>query len=108
MNKPSFALLPKGVLSQKVFSHFPINGNGDLTFSRGSQATRRGKDFLETVPTDMPRINEYYFDREAYINEYPFTSNTDRYAEEGDAVFLTPSEEEAVFSKLNSKVATLL
>lgn len=104
MNKPDFALLPKGIIGGKVFSHFPTNGNGDLDFVRASEATRRGKEFLETVAIDTPRINEYYFDREYYTNEYPFTSNRDRYTEEGDAIFLEPSEDEAIFSKLNSKV----
>ena len=104
MNKPSFALLPKGIIGGKVFSHFPTNGNGDLDFVRASEATRRGKEFLETVTIDTPRINEYYFDREYYTNEYPFTSNRDRYTEEGDAIFLEPSEDEAIFKKLNSKV----
>lgn len=104
MDKPSFALLPKGLADGKVFSHFPISGDGDLNFVRSTQATRRGKDFLHWVDSGVPRINEYYFERIKYKNEYPFTSNIDRYTEEGDAVFLEPSKEESIFSKLSSKV----
>jgi hypothetical protein len=58
MIKPKLALIPSGYSDGKVFSVLPANGDGDFTFSRGSNATRVNKDgLIETVDEDLPRLD---------------------------------------------------
>jgi len=55
---PSLAMIPSGYKDGKVYSVLPSNGDGDFTFSRGSNATRVNKDgFIETVTGDTPRLD---------------------------------------------------
>ena len=59
MEQPSFALIPSGFKSQKVYSVIPESGVGDLTFDRSNNtATRINKDgLIESVLADVPRLN---------------------------------------------------
>ena len=59
MEAPSFALIPSGFKSQKVYSVIPESGVGDLTFDRSNNtATRINKDgLIESVNADIPRLN---------------------------------------------------
>jgi hypothetical protein len=54
MIKPKLALIPSGYSDGKVYSVLPSNGDGDFTFSRGSNATRVNKDgLIETMPLEL-------------------------------------------------------
>ena len=56
--KPSLALIPSAYKASKVYSILPNNGDGDFTFSRGSEATRINKDgLIETVSSNIPRLD---------------------------------------------------
>ena len=56
--KPSLALIPSAYKASKVYSILPNNGDGDFTFSRGSEATRINKDgLIETVLDNIPRLD---------------------------------------------------
>ena len=58
MATPSLAMIPSGYKEGKVYSVLPNNGDGDFTFSRGSNATRVNKDgLIETVTGDTPRLD---------------------------------------------------
>lgn len=51
---PSLAMIPSGYKDGKVYSVLPSNGDGDFTFSRGSNATRVNKDgLIETMPLGL-------------------------------------------------------
>ena len=51
---PSLAMIPSGYKDGKVYSVLPTNGDGDFTFSRGSNATRVNKDgLIETMPLEL-------------------------------------------------------
>ncbi len=56
---PSLAMIPSGYKDGKVYSVLPTNGDGDFTFSRGSNATRVNKDGLieEITGQDTPRLD---------------------------------------------------
>jgi len=55
---PSLAMIPSGYKDGKVYSVLPSNGDGDFTFSRGSNATRVNKDgLIETTTGDTPRLD---------------------------------------------------
>jgi hypothetical protein len=50
---PKLAMIPSGYKDGKVYSVLPSNGDGDFTFSRGSNATRVNKDgLIETMPLE--------------------------------------------------------
>ncbi len=56
--KPSLALIPSGVATNKVFSVLPSNGDGDFDFARTGTATRINKDgLIETVGANIPRLD---------------------------------------------------
>jgi len=59
MEQPSFALIPSGFKSQKVYSVIPESGVGDFLFDRSNNtATRINKDgLIESVNADIPRLN---------------------------------------------------
>jgi hypothetical protein len=51
---PKLAMIPSGYKDGKVYSVLPSNGDGDFTFSRGSNATRVNKDgLIETMPLEV-------------------------------------------------------
>ena len=54
----SLVLIPSGVKAAKVYSQKPTNGNGDLTFSRASTATRtNASGLIEAVASNVPRLD---------------------------------------------------
>jgi len=63
MSTPSIALIPSGYKEGKVYSQLPINGDGDLTFSRTGtsgvpNATRVNEQgLIEDVNADVPRLD---------------------------------------------------
>ena len=57
-NEASLLLIPSGYKSGKVYSVFPTDGDGDFTFSRGSDGTRVGAGGLvETISSNVPRLD---------------------------------------------------
>jgi len=58
MTKPQFTLIPSAYKVDKVYSVLPVDGSGDMTFSRGSEATRVREDgLIENVLSNTPRLN---------------------------------------------------
>jgi len=56
-DQASLLLIPTGYKSQKVYSIFPTNGDGDFDFSRPSSATRIAKNgLITTVAANVPRL----------------------------------------------------
>jgi len=57
-NEASLLLIPSGYKSGKVYSVFPTDGDGDFTFSRGSDGTRVGAGgLIETMSSNIPRLD---------------------------------------------------
>ena len=57
----SLLLVPSGYKSGKVYSQIPTNGNGDLTWTRGSDAVRTNSTgLLESMATGVPRLSYMY------------------------------------------------
>jgi hypothetical protein len=53
-NEASLVLVPSGYKAGKVYSQVPTNGDGDLTFTRASDATRVNSDgLIEKVRTNL-------------------------------------------------------
>jgi len=58
LDKASIIITPNGVKPAKLYAYKPDNGNGDLTWTRGTTATRVNSiGNIETVAIDTPRIN---------------------------------------------------
>ena len=58
MTKPQFTLIPSAYKVNKVYSVLPVDGSGDMTFSRGGEATRVREDgLIETVDSNIPRLD---------------------------------------------------
>ena len=58
MTKPQFTLIPSAYKVNTVYSVLPVDGSGDMTFSRGSEATRVRQDgLIENVLSNTPRLN---------------------------------------------------
>lgn len=54
----SFGLSPNAVKSGKIYAFKPVDGAGDLTFSRASSRTRiNSSGFIETIPAEWPALN---------------------------------------------------
>jgi hypothetical protein len=57
-NEASLLLIPSGYKSGIVYSVFPTDGDGDFTFSRGSDGTRVGAGgLIETMSSNIPRLD---------------------------------------------------
>lgn len=55
---PSIAMIPAGYGTSKLYSQLPVDGTGDLTFSRGSTATRvNSSGLIEDVGANVPRLD---------------------------------------------------
>jgi len=58
MTKPQFTLIPSAYRVNTVYSVLPVDGSGDMTFLRGSEATRVREDgLIENVLSNTPRLN---------------------------------------------------
>jgi len=59
----SLVLIPSGYKDQKIFSVKPLDGSGDLTFSRASNATRVASDgLIEKVRTNLVTYSNTFSD----------------------------------------------
>ena len=57
----SLLLIPSGYKSGKVYAEIPTNGNGDLTWTRASNATRANSSgLLESMGSGVPRLDYTY------------------------------------------------
>jgi hypothetical protein len=62
-NEASLVLVPSGYKSGKVYSEVPTNGDGDLTFTRASSATRVNSDgLIEKARTNLLQYSEEFDD----------------------------------------------
>ena len=53
-----FTLIPAAYKTSKLYSPIPLNGDGDFTFTRTSDATRINKDgYVEVVGSNIPRLD---------------------------------------------------
>ena len=94
---PSLAMIPSGYKDGKVYSVLPSNGDGDFTFSRGSNATRVNKDgLIETVTGDTPRL------------DYSDSSCPSLLLEPQSTNLIAYSEDFTQWGKLNSTVTSNL
>lgn len=58
MTKPQFALIPSAYKTNKIYSVLPVDGSGDLTFSRTSEATRIIEDgLIDDIANNIPKLN---------------------------------------------------
>jgi len=58
LDDASLVLIPSGYKASKLYSVVPTSGDGDLTFSRSTTATRVNADgVIETVAINVPRID---------------------------------------------------
>jgi hypothetical protein len=96
-NQASLVLVPSGYKSGKVYSEVPTDGDGDLTFTRASSATRVNSDGeIEVVGSGVPRLDYSQGSCPALLLE-PQRTNLVLYSEEFD---------NAAYLKLNSASVT--
>lgn len=76
-DEASLVMIPSGYKDQKVYSVKPLDGSGDLTFSRASSATRVASNgLIEKVRTNLALYSEQ-FDNAAYTKySATITANT--------------------------------
>jgi hypothetical protein len=83
-NEASLVLVPSGYKAGKVYSQVPTNGDGDLTFTRASDATRVNSDGeIEVVGSGVPRLDYSQGSCPALLLE-PQRTNLIRYSEQFD------------------------
>ena len=86
MTKPQFTLIPSAYRVNKVYSVLPVDGSGDMTFSRGGEATRVREDgLIENVLSNTPRLNWLNSNCPSLLLE-PQRTNLQVYSEEFDNV----------------------
>ena len=95
MTKPQFAFIPSAYKLQKIYSVLPVDDSGDMTFSRGSEATRVIENgLIENVLSNTPRLNWLNSNCPSLLMEEPRTN-----------LFLN-SEDMNSQSKINVSVST--
>jgi len=58
LSKASFLVTPNGYKEDKLYAAIPTNGNGDMTFTRATPATRVDEnDLISSVTDNVPRID---------------------------------------------------
>jgi hypothetical protein len=58
LSKASFLVTPNGYKEDKLYAAIPTNGNGDMTFTRATPATRVDEnDLISSVASNIPRID---------------------------------------------------
>ena len=58
MKKPVLALIPSAYRNSRIYSVLPVDGSGDMTFYRATEATRVREDgLIENVSSLIPRLN---------------------------------------------------
>jgi len=80
----SLVLIPSGIKNQKIYSVKPLDGSGDLTFSRASSATRvNSSGLIESSASGLPRLDYLNSTCPRLILE-PQRSNLAQYSEQMD------------------------
>lgn len=83
-NDASLLLIPSGYKAGTVFSQKPTDGDGDLTFTRNSMATRVNSDgLIESVAANVPRLDYSQGSCPALLLE-PQRTNLALYSEQFD------------------------
>ena len=78
---PTLTMIPSGYKAGKIYSVLPTNGDGDFTSTRSSSATRVNKSgLIETVLSNVPRLDYLYSSCPSLLIELPKTNNI-RYSE---------------------------
>jgi hypothetical protein len=73
----SLVMIPSGYKDQKVYSVKPLDGSGDLTFSRASSATRVASNgLIEKVRTNLSTYSEDFANAAWSPSDITVTSNT--------------------------------
>jgi hypothetical protein len=76
-NEASLVLVPSGYKSGKVYSQVPTDGDGDLTFTRASSATRVNSDGLIEIPRTNLALRSEEFDNATWVKDFSsVTANT--------------------------------
>jgi hypothetical protein len=58
LSEASFLVTPNGYKEDKLYAAIPTNGNGDMTFTRATTATRVDEnDLVSSVASNVPRID---------------------------------------------------
>ena len=58
LSEASFLVTPNGYKEDKLYAAIPTNGNGDMTFTRATPATRVDEnDLISSVASNIPRID---------------------------------------------------
>jgi hypothetical protein len=58
LSEASFLVTPNGYKESKLYAAIPTNGNGDMTFTRATTATRVDEnDLVSSVASNVPRID---------------------------------------------------
>ena len=58
LSEVSFLVTPNGYKASKLYAAIPTNGNGDMTFTRATTATRVDEnDLVSSVASNIPRID---------------------------------------------------
>jgi hypothetical protein len=58
LSEASFLVTPNGYKASKLYAAIPTNGNGDMTFTRATTATRVDEnDLVSSVASNVPRID---------------------------------------------------
>jgi hypothetical protein len=88
-NEASLVLVPSGYKAGKVYSQVPTNGDGDLTFTRASSATRVNSDGLIEIPRTNLLLQSNTFDTTWTNTNSTETSGQAGYDGTNDAWLLT-------------------
>ena len=97
MSTPSIALIPSGYKSGKLYSQLPVNGDGDLTFTRVGNATRVNENgLIEEMATGVPRLDYSDGGCPSLLVE-PSSTNLAEYSEDMS---------NAVWAKTNATITT--
>lgn len=76
-DEASLVMIPSGYKNQKVYSIKPLSGDGDLTFSRASSATRVASNgLIEKVRTNLALYSEQFNNAAWSTNGASATPNT--------------------------------
>jgi len=91
LDKASLVCTPNAYKTSKLYSIIPTNGNGDMTFSRATTATRdNSSGLVELVGNNIPRL-EYYGSCPSILLE-PQRTNLLTYSEMfADVIWLKPN-----------------
>jgi hypothetical protein len=97
LNEASFLLTPNGYKEDKLYAAIPTNGNGDMTVTRATTATRVDEnDLVSSVASNVPRIDYTDGGCPSILLE-PLRTNLLKYSEQFD--FNDPITNNDIFVK---------